>query len=47
MGEENFLAQSQPLVYEQMKRNVEHEHLAHAYILKAIMEAVNMRWLCG
>ncbi|AYW48153.1 DNA polymerase III subunit delta' [Tetragenococcus osmophilus] len=34
MGEENFLAQSQPLVYEQMKRNVEHEHLAHAYIFE-------------
>ncbi|MCF1683978.1 DNA polymerase III subunit delta' [Tetragenococcus halophilus] len=34
MGEENFLAQSQPLVYSQMKKNVEHERLAHAYIFE-------------
>ncbi|MDN6639805.1 MAG: DNA polymerase III subunit delta' [Tetragenococcus sp.] len=34
MGEESFLAQSQSLVYTQMKRNVEHERLAHAYIFE-------------
>ncbi|AYW44482.1 DNA polymerase III subunit delta' [Tetragenococcus koreensis] len=34
MGEGNFLAQSQPLVYSQMKKNVEHERLAHAYIFE-------------
>lgn len=34
MGKENFLAQSQPLVYSQIKRNVEHERLAHAYIFE-------------
>lgn len=34
MGEENFLAQSQPLVYSQITRNVEHERLAHAYIFE-------------
>ncbi|MCF1584276.1 DNA polymerase III subunit delta' [Tetragenococcus koreensis] len=34
MGKGNFLAQSQPLVYSQMKKNVEHERLAHAYIFE-------------
>lgn len=34
MEEGKFLAEYQPLVYSQMKKNVEHERLAHAYLFE-------------
>lgn len=41
------LAQMQHFVYQQLQRSFEHGRLAHAYLLRAKKERVNMKWVFG